>query len=867
MKTKKTSVLKITAYTTAIILLLALVVYLVIDYVLDFWWFSSVNYATYFALRDSYMGSIAIGITIKFAVIFYINFRLIPWFLGISDLVFEKSAAKGILIRLLRPHASKFLIPLSLLLAVPVTFPVHNNWETVLLYLFSTASGVTDPAYGKDISFYFFTYPVLDLLQMLLLYMFVMVFLITAMIYWQAYKKYHDHIIEFPAAAKVHLTVLVIIVVLLEAWSIALERIELLYENRHLPVFFGPGAVEMGYDLPLIWLTFLAFLGAALSIIFFIYRQRGQKVILGFSVMYVFMLIMRQFTYIPEIIDNYYVKANPLKAEGKYIKYNIDATLQAFKLDQVQKVQHPAVSTLTPEIRTHISESLYNIPLWESDLLASAYEQLQAIQPYFSFSKVSTDRYNLGGKDFQVNIAARELSEAKRPAETKSWKHRHLIYTHGYGAVISPSAQQAGKPVQWFLQDLSLKTQHEKLQLERPEIYYGTGDYQYAIVPNKAPSAIRNEPHIRSDYQGNAGLKISSILRKFLFAVYINDSNIFFSDSISRESRLLVRRNIFKRIHTIAPFLQLDPNPVPAVINKNMYWIVDAYTTSDLYPLVEPLASPFLDDNYSEPGADQYNYIRNSVKIIVDAYNGSVDFYIVDPADPIINAYRRAFPTLFKSVETLAPEFIKHFSYPKLLFSQQMQVYSRYHQTEAEVFYQQSERLQFAKLEEQPIEPFYLTIDPLESRNQQESDQKKFLLVGMFSPYQRDNLSVVTVAGCLLQERCNDVYRDDIFAYQLPLSVQIDGPAQISALINQTPEISREFSLWNQYGSKVIRGRIIVLPIKQLLLYIQPLYLAATNNTGFPQLARVIVAMNHQAVMAESLEAAFNKLEEKLSTQ
>jgi uncharacterized membrane protein (UPF0182 family) len=756
----------------------------------------------------------------------------------------------------------KVFIPLALLLTIPVSIPVYNNWETVLLYFFSSSSGVTDPAFGKDISFYLFTYPLLEVLQTELLIIFPLVFVITSGFYWLAFKK-NSQPNGFPMAAKVHLTVLIIIVILLQSWSIALERIDLLYEDRHLPVFFGPGAVEMRYQLPLIWLTFFAFLGAALSAIYFIHKHRGGKSIIGFSLLYILMLGLRHFSFIPELIDNFYVQPNPLKAESKYIQYNIDATLNAFKLNAVKQVDYPALSTLTPEQSTEISQSLYNIPLWESHLLANAYEQLQAIQPYFSFSKVATDRYIIEGKDYQVNIAARELSDQKRPVETKSWKHNHLIYTHGFGAVVSPSSQQAGKPLQWFLKDLAFNAVNEQLAVAQPEIYYGAGDYQYAIVPNNAPSALVNEPHIRSDYHGEGGLRISSSLRKLVFSLYLQDTNIFFSDSISRESRLLMRRNIYERIHTIAPFLQLDPNPVPVIVNNKIYWIVDAYTTSNLYPLVQEIASPF-PKQYADDPVESYNYIRNSVKVIVDAYNGAVNFYIVDSTDPIINAYRRAYPTLLKSVDRLPVEFIKHLSYPKKLFQQQMEIYARFHQTIPEVFYQQSERLEMAKLDNQPIAPFYLTVDPLESSEHKQSERKKFILVSMLSPYKRDNLSMIAVAGCLFEDHCDHTYRDDIYVYKFPDGVQIDGPEQISALINQTPEISREFSLWNQHGSKVIQGRIIVIPIEELLLYIQPIYLAATNKTGFPQLSRVIVAMNHQAVMDKSLASAFEKLEQKL---
>jgi uncharacterized membrane protein (UPF0182 family) len=255
-----------------------------------------------------------------------------------------------------------------------------------------------------------------------------------------------------------------------------------------------------------------------------------------------------------------------------------------------------------------------------------------------------------------------------------------------------------------------------------------------------------------------------------------------------------------------------------------------------------------------------FYYIRNSVKIIVNAYNGSVDFYIVDKTDPVINAYNKAYPTLFKAIETMPKEFIKHLSYPKTLFRLQMDIFARYHQKKPEIFYQQNERLQLAHNE--AIMPFYLTIDPLEEKQQR--FQQKFVLVDIFSPYQRDNLAFVNIAGCILSEDCESQYRADIVAYKMPSDVQIEGPAQITGFIDQTPEISRQFTLWNQHGSKVIRGRMIVMPVEKHILYIQPIYLAASSKMGFPQLARVIVVMNQLAIMDTSLKSAFEKLQQRL---
>ncbi len=858
MKNNNTKLLRILFYSLGIIIALALVGYFFIDIIIEFWWFDSINHLLYFVMRDGYRDAIAGFTTLIFGSIFYFNFILVSK--NIEHHGFSSEANDNLLIKLLKSRPIKLFIPLSLLLTIPILIPVYTNWETILLYYFSHPSGITDPAYGKDISYYFFSYPVYRLLQQELLVAFSLLCAIVAFLYWHDFRKFRQNKESFPSKAKSHLTVLVIIVVLLQGWAIVLERIELLYEDRHMPVFFGPGMVEMRYDLPLIWLAFFTFLGAALSVIYFIHKHRGLKLIAGFSIAYLVMIGLRQISFIPELIDDYYVKPNPVKAEKRYMQYHIDATLASFGLDQVKQIDYPAASSLTPSASTEISQSLYNIPLWESHLLKDVYEQLQAIKPYFSFSAIATDRYTLGDKEHQVNIATRELSLENLPLGANNWENRHQIYTHGYGAVVTPSAQQANQPVNWFLRDIKQTSAFDKLKISQPEIYYGLGNYEYAIVPNEATSTLGHERDMSPNYMGTGGISISSLWKKLFFSAYLKEPNIIFSGNINNRSKLLFRRNITERITHIAPFLEQDPNPYPVIIKNKLYWIIDAYTTSNMYPLVARVDSPLYQDNENPYSAETLNYIRNSVKIIVDAYNGSVDFYIVDKNDPLISTYSRAFPTLFKDIDTIPKEFLKHLSYPKTQFRMQMEIFARFHQKTPEIFYQQNERLELAH--DEPSLPFYLTVDILEK--ELEINQKKFILVDVYSPYERDNLAYVNIAGCLLSDDCENHYRADIFAYKLPSNVQIEGPAQITAFINQTPEISSQFTLWDQRGSKVIKGRIIIIPIEERILYIQPIYLAATSKTGFPQLARVIVAMNHQAVMDVSLESAFKKLQKRL---
>jgi uncharacterized protein len=861
---------KMLSYIVIILLGIGAFIFFSMDYLMELWWFTELGYEYYFLLRDGYLVSLLTAIILVFAPFIFLNFLLAARITQSDTQRSSPESGNGNenwLKTLISSRAIRVFIPLSLLLTIPLLIPVALNWESVLLYFFSSKSGVVDPVYGKDISFYLFSYPVYKLVNQELLITFSLLFTVIAIFYWRRYKKSSDQSAEFSLPGKIHLTSLILLIVLVAAWSISLERIDYLYESRHEPVFFGPGFVEMNYGLPLIWLTFIAFLGAAIAAVYYIFQKKGIKYIVGFALACLIFVAIKNTSWLPGLIEKIYIKPNPVKAEGKYIQFNIDATLNAFALDQVEQIDFPALSSLNPHITAKISDELYNVPVWDNDLLLEVYEELQTIRPFFRFFNVAVDRYMFGGREHQVNIGARELSINKLPEAAKTWNNKHLIYTHGYGAVVTPSQQTANQPPQWLLQNINLSTRYEKFKIERPEIFYGLADYSYAIVPNNAPTNFRtaDRPELNPDYFGSGGLKISSLLRKLIVATFIRDKNIFFANSITDQSKILLRRNIFRRIKTITPFLQLDSSPYPVIVNNKIYWIMDAYTTSNLYPVVKPVSSPFKKiDETEDP--ETLNFVRNSVKIIVDAYNGSVDYYIVDEQAPIIRAYQRAYPFLFKNIAEMPEEFVKHLSYPQQLFTLQMQIYARFHQTDPEVFYQQSDALEFAQQDGKPMLPYYLIVDPLEKPTEVQSEYQNFILVSPMSPIGRENLRMVAVAGCM-GEQCNKRYSAEIEAYNLPLDVQIDGPAQINAIINQTPEISRQFTLWGQRGSRVIRGRMIIMPVEKTIIYIQPIYLRASSQTKFPQLVRVVAVLGQHAAMDTSLQAAFQKLQKKINEQ
>ncbi len=831
-------------YMGSALILLALAVYFGGNVFMEWWWFSTLKLGYYFVQRELYRDVITILVVSICTGVAFANLHFISW--AMRDFVQAW-------------HPKKNLWLLSVLLSLPIVIPVYRHWEDFLLYFFRASSPLQDPVYGKDVAYYLFALPVYRLIQNDLLVFFLLLTLVCVVFYWRLYHRAEKQPDRLPAAAKIHLMLLIVSIAGVIAWAISLQSVELLYEDRHEPVFWGPGFVDMKYRLPLIWMMFAALLSLTAGLIYTIHTHKGKTwlVVSGFALV-VFSGLL-QIDAIPAFIDKYYVQANPVVAEKKYIQYHIDATRDAFDIRNIEKIKYPLQSSLSRDTSAEIYAELYNIPLWDHQLLQNVFEQLQTIRPYYAFTPVTVDRYTLKGKARQVNIAVRELHQGKLPVAAQNWENQHMRYTHGYGAVAVPSAQPGGQPMQWLLSEISQQTDFDEFRLNRPEVYYGLANYPYAIVPNQAPRPQAKSGDINSDYRGQGGLSISSLALKALFAGFLKDEKLLFSSSITSTSKLLVRRNIVQRIRAIAPFLRLDADPYPVIADGKIFWIVDAYTTSDRYPLVKSVSIPGRGD-MGEP----FNYIRNAIKIVVDAYNGSVDFYICDNDDVIAATYRNIYPTLFKPLAEMPEALIAHLSYPQDLFAIQMQIYSRFHQTDPEVFYQQSEALELSRMEDKTIQPYYLTLDILDKPGKDESEREKFILVSPLSPIGRDNLHSVAVAGCLNIETCDTDYSADIYVYQFPGSIQVDGPGQISALINQNPEISRQFTLWNQSGSKVIKGRMFIIPVEQTLLYIQPVYLASTAKTGFPQLARVIVVMNQQSAMEDSIELAYKQLEKQL---
>lgn len=833
--------------------------FIFLDLFVDLWWYQSLKLEAYFWLRLLYKFFLSGGVTLAFFAIFFFHFWIASRYLGINpaDELLSNIDKR----RRFQRFANTFMngsaavyTPISLILAIFIAIPFYNQWESTLLYFFGSDSGVTETVYGKDVSFYMLSYPTYMLIQQEMLTTASLIFCMVGILYWLEHIFIPDENSEFPLGAKIHLTVLIGFVVAFVIWGFMLDRFTLLYTKTHEPIFYGPGFVELRYHLPLIWLEIVTFVATAITAGLFIFSEKHRVKTPFLISLALFLCVtgLPKIQFIPDLIQKYIVNPNPVKTNKSLMQHNIDATLAAYDLKNIKTVDMTINLDATNDIESWSTQKHFdNLPVWDREFIIDNYKQLQEIRPYYKFLSVDEDRYFVLDHTRQVNLAAREINISKLPPEAQNWENTHLRYTHGYGAAATPAAQDADKQLIWYLRDLNMYSD-VGFSVKHPDIYYGQEQFHFAIVPNKLNimGIAGTDPELAEPYHGEGGIPIPSLFRKALFAFYFKDEKIFFSTGITNQSKLKMRRNITERINRLTPFLHLDKDPYLVIDKDRFYWIQDAYTLSNKYPVSKPADDDFLE------GHQDFNYIRNSVKVVVDAFDGDVDFYISDPSDAIIQAYSNAYPGVFKNLEEMPAELKKHLRYPRDLYYLQMKVYAKYHQKSPELFYEQAETWQFANVRGEQVLPYYQTMDFGNC-----NDAEEFVMINPMTPFNRGNLSMIGVAGTLDQTNCGGTYKPGITVYKFGKDVQVNGPAQVEALIHQNPLISEQFTLWDQSGSRIEMGRMIILPMGNNVLYVQPVYIVSTKNK-IPQLIRVIVSVGNEVVMDKTLWSAFNRLKQ-----
>jgi uncharacterized membrane protein (UPF0182 family) len=537
------------------------------------------------------------------------------------------------------------------------------------------------------------------------------------------------------------------------------------------------------------------------------------------------------------MLQRFAVTPNEQVRETPYIEYNIAATREAFALDQIEERELPGEGTLTRADLEANRGTLDNVRLWDHQPLLDTFGQIQEIRTYYDFVSVDNDRYTINGKNRQVMLSVRELNPAALPNRT--WINERLVFTHGHGLTLGPvnEVTNEGLPV-LFVRDLPPVTSAD-IQITEPSIYYGELAGDYVIVRSKAQEFHypKGEDNVYTTYNGTGGVPIGSLWSKLLFAARFRSYQILLSDDITAESRLMFDRQIRRRVSKIAPFLVFDEDPYPVVNDGRIFWIQDAYTVTDRYP-------------YST-AAGGVNYIRNSVKVVIDAYHGSVAFYASEPNDPIAQTLAKIFPTLFKPLSDMPAGLRSHVRYPEGIFQIQSSVYATYHMTNPAVFYNKEDQWEAPAVdssgETRRMEPYYAMMKlPGES-------EAEFIQMLPFTPRRRDNLASWMVA------RSDGEHYGKLQVFQFPKQTLVFGPQQVVARINQDQVISPQIALWNQRGSEVIQGTLMVIPIEQSLIYVRPLYLRAQAGR-IPELTRVIVAYQNRIVMERTLDEAIARL-------
>lgn len=787
---------------------------------------------------------------------------------------------------------------IAFLISLAIGIIASSHWTKVLPYFHPIEFNITDPIFSQDLSFYIFILPILELVSLSLTVVLLYGLVSCTLTYLLSGNSLSQGIfLGFSRSQQRHLYGLGSALMLATAFRYWLARYELLYSRGD--VTYGANYVDATVRLPLYGFFSIVAWAIALLILSPVFQlkiknQNFKKCILGFSIV-IFMLNFL----IPEIVQQLSVKPNELAREKPYIKNSIAFTQRGFDLKKIEiKTFDPEGKLTYPDLEKN-QLTISNIRLWDKQPLLQTNRQLQQIRPYYKFLDADIDRYTVKNEKAkmaesqsqQVILAARELDYTAVSPEAQTWVNEHLVYTHGYGFTLSPvNTVGVGGLPDYFVKDIGVDAGsfesglditsdriRASIPIGHPRIYYGEVTDTDVMTPTKVkefdyPSGKDNVYNI---YSGKGGIAIGSIWKRWIFANYLKNWQMAITRNLTPETKLLYRRNINKRVRAIAPFLRYDSDPYlvvanahlgtgdsrekePSKIAKNtqslpssdknypnyLYWIFDAYTTSDRYP-------------YSDPGKNEFNYIRNSVKVVIDAYNGSVNFYVINPSDPIIKSWIAIFPRLFKPIEEMPPAIRKHMRYPMDLLKVQSERLLTYHMEDPQVFYNREDLWRVPNeiygSKEQPVEPYYL-ITKLPTEKSEE-----FILLLPFTPVSRNNL-IAWIAG-----RSDEGDYGKLLLYQFPKQRLVYGPEQIEALINQDPVISEQISLWNRQGSKAIQGNLLVIPIEQSLLYVEPLYLEAERNS-LPTLVRVIVVYENRIVMAETLDEALKALFQTKST-
>ena len=792
-------------------------------------WFGDTGFQTIFlkSLTTKALLGIA-GFLFAFAFLFT-NFRLAVQGADRPFVIFPGGGDIQPIV-LQQRHLGVLAAGLSGVLALFIAGIVSGQWLVVLQFFNATAFGTTDPILGRDAGFYVFTLPFLDFLRYTGLGLGVLSFIGSIGGYVATGQiAFSPKGLSVGPKSRQHLSMLIAVIFVVLAAGAYLDIPRTL--TTPAGIVHGVSYADQAVRLPALYiLTIVAAVGAlaaAYGALFSTIWPVGAA-IAGY------LIVSVAGGGAASLLQQFVVTPDEQSREAPFLVHNIAATRFAFNLDNIDERQVSGDAELTMSDIENNAETINNVRLWDQQPLLDTFGQIQEIRTYYEFASVDNDRYIVDGEYRQTMLSSRELNSASLP--NRSWINEHLQYTHGFGVAMGPvnEVTQEGLPV-LFLRDLPPQSETD-LSVDQPSIYFGELSNDYVVV-NTATDEFHypeGDDNVSTRYDGAGGIKVGNLIRRLLFSLRFRSYEIFVSSQVSSESRIIFHRNISDRVATIAPFLQYDSDPYLVISDGRLFWIRDAYTVTGNYP-------------YASPAGTNLNYIRNSVKLVIDAYNGTTTFYLADPDDPIAITLGKIFPGFLKPLESMSQDLQSHLRYPEGIFTLQTAMYSTYHMTNPSVFYNREDQWEVPVVDGEQLEPYY-TIMRLPGE-----EKAEFIQMLPFTPRGRNNLAAWMVA------RSDGANYGEMMVFQFPKQKLIFGPSQVAARINQDQEISPQLTLWNQQGSEVIQGTLLVIPIEEALLYVRPLYLRASGGR-IPELKQVVVAYQNQIVMEANLDLALKRL-------
>jgi len=787
--------------------------------------------------------------------------------IGTANAFFWYHGAKPIGPSTLRDNRSKLIFLGALLLQIPLFIIAgtasSSYWNEALLFLNSVPFGKEDPVFMRDIGFYIFKLPFLKFIVDSLMSLFTLSILFSAALYFAENAVFRtfpgmtfDSFTRNPFVHRLvtQLSANFVFGALVFICRTILARYEILYSHRG--VVYGAGWTDIYAQLPA-YNAAIAALAVCLALFLYASFTSSTRRTIGIyfaSAVLMGVVWIVGLQVIPELVQHFRVAPNELPLEKPFLEQNIKFTREAYGLTDVAEIDFP-VNPLPSGLLAQSDLTVINgIRLWAPDILKAVNDQTQFIRLYYNFPDVDVDRYMLNGRLTQLMLSLRELNIKRLAAQSRTFQNETMIYTHGYGDVAAPVNRftHEGLP-EYYIRDIPPVVTYPELKIEQPRIYFGEETKNHVYVNTKLQEFDypKGDTNAQNSYAGKGGVKIDGFLKKLAVAINFDGLRLFTTQELTPESRILFMRDINSRVKTIAPFLTFDGDVYHVIADGKIYFIWDAYTTASTYP-------------YSQPTMGNTNYIRNSVKVVVDAYEGSVDFYIADKSDPVVQAYARAFPALFKPFDAMPPALRAHVRYPEDLLTVQSHIYAIYHMGDPGVFYNREDAWEVSRVavkqeEAQSIPPYYL-ISKLP-----DNDKEEFVLTLPFSPYSTDKNSPRNNMVSMIMARCDGDKYGKLMLFKFPKDRQVYGPLQIGIRINQDETISKDLTLWNQQGSQVRFGNLLAVPLSGYrIMYVQPIYIQAAVGK-MPELRRVVVVFGDQLSYGASFEEALSKFFPQLS--